>query len=70
MKKHEGSSRKNVSGSFRRFRETQSNIAMDAFGRRSCDLGPRFSLDAGRISFKDSRIPSSENSSFFLVPWI
>ncbi|XP_038988148.1 protein OCTOPUS [Phoenix dactylifera] len=39
--------------SSRRFRDTQSEIAVDAFGRRSCDTDPRFSLDAGRISFDD-----------------
>ncbi|KAM0941418.1 putative protein OCTOPUS [Dioscorea sansibarensis] len=36
--------------SSRRFRDTQSEIAVDAFGRRSCDTDPRFSLDIGRIS--------------------
>ncbi|PKA56157.1 UPF0503 protein [Apostasia shenzhenica] len=39
----------------RRFRDTQSEIAVDALGRRSCDIDPRFSLDAGRISFDDPR---------------
>ncbi|KAM0953414.1 putative protein OCTOPUS [Dioscorea sansibarensis] len=34
----------------RRFRDTQSEIAVDAFGRRSCDTDPRFSLDIGRFS--------------------
>ncbi|KAL0911804.1 hypothetical protein M5K25_019969 [Dendrobium thyrsiflorum] len=41
--------------SSRRFRDTQSEIAVDAFGRRSCDIAPRFSLDAGRISFDEQR---------------
>lgn len=39
----------------RRFRETQSEIGDYGFGRGSCDLGPRFSLDAGRVSFEDPR---------------
>ncbi|XP_072974776.1 protein OCTOPUS-like [Typha angustifolia] len=38
-----------------RFRDTQSEVAVDAFGRRSCDTDPRFSLDAGRMSFDDPR---------------
>ena len=39
----------------RQFRETQSEIADYGFGRRSCNTDPRFSLDAGRMSFDDSR---------------
>ncbi|KAK1426960.1 hypothetical protein QVD17_15642 [Tagetes erecta] len=39
----------------RRHRETQSEIGEYGFGRGSCDLGPRFSLDAGRVSFEDPR---------------
>ncbi|KAG1365853.1 putative UPF0503 protein, chloroplastic [Cocos nucifera] len=39
--------------SSRRFRDTQSEIAVDVFGRRSCDTDPRFSLDAGRLSLDD-----------------
>ncbi|PKU77119.1 protein OCTOPUS-like [Dendrobium catenatum] len=35
--------------------DTQSEIAIDAFGRRSCDINPRFSLDATRFSFDDPR---------------
>lgn len=38
-----------------RFRETQSEVAVDAFGRRSCDIDPRFSLDAGRMSVDEPR---------------
>ncbi|KAJ0987862.1 hypothetical protein J5N97_006218 [Dioscorea zingiberensis] len=34
----------------RRFGDTQSEIALDAFGRRSCDTDPRFSLDMARFS--------------------
>ncbi|XP_026655996.2 protein OCTOPUS-like [Phoenix dactylifera] len=44
----------------RRFRDTQSEVAVDAFGRRSCDIDPRFSLDAGRISFDDPRFSWDE----------
>ncbi|EHA8589905.1 protein OCTOPUS-like [Cocos nucifera] len=44
----------------RRFRETQSEVAVDAFGRRSCDIDPRFSLDAGRISLDDPRFSWDE----------
>ncbi|KAG6524001.1 protein OCTOPUS-like [Zingiber officinale] len=44
----------------RRFRDTQSEIAVDASGRRSCDTEPRFSLDAGRISFDDPRFSWDE----------
>ena len=32
------------------FGDTQSEVAVDALGRRSCDVEPRLSLDAGRIS--------------------
>ncbi|CAI0424360.1 unnamed protein product [Linum tenue] len=39
----------------RQYRETQSEIADYGFGRRSCDTDPRFSLDAGRISFDEPR---------------
>ncbi|KAK1298893.1 UPF0503 protein [Acorus calamus] len=39
----------------RGFRDTQSEVAVDIYGRRSCDTDPRFSLDAGRISFDDPR---------------
>ncbi|KAL4587558.1 hypothetical protein LXL04_000430 [Taraxacum kok-saghyz] len=39
----------------RKYRKTQSEIADYGFGRRSCDVDPRFSLDAGRISFDDPR---------------
>ncbi|XP_073008842.1 protein OCTOPUS-like [Typha latifolia] len=39
----------------RRFHDTQSEFAVDALGRRSCDTDPRFSLDAGRMSFDDPR---------------
>ncbi|XP_042491508.1 protein OCTOPUS-like [Macadamia integrifolia] len=39
----------------RHYRETQSEIADYGFGRRSCDTDPRFSLDAGRMSFEDPR---------------
>ncbi|XP_038978509.1 protein OCTOPUS-like [Phoenix dactylifera] len=42
--------------SSRRFRDTQSEIAVDAFGRRSCDTDPRFSLDAGRMSLDAGRM--------------
>ncbi|KAL6508035.1 hypothetical protein OROGR_024230 [Orobanche gracilis] len=34
----------------RHYRETQSEIADYGFGRRSCDVDPRFSLDAPRMS--------------------
>lgn len=44
----------------RRFRDTQSEIADYGFGRRSCDVDPRFSLDAGRISFDDPRYSFDE----------
>ncbi|KAI3676304.1 hypothetical protein L1987_85909 [Smallanthus sonchifolius] len=37
----------------RQYRETRSEIADYGFGRRSCDIDPRFSLDAGRISIDD-----------------
>nr|XP_010905363.1 protein OCTOPUS-like [Elaeis guineensis] len=46
--------------SSRRFRETQSEVAVDAFGRRSWDIDPRFSLDAGRISLDDPRFSWDE----------
>ncbi|CAN1275723.1 Protein OCTOPUS [Linum perenne] len=39
----------------KQYRETQSEIADYGFGRRSCDTDPRFSLDAGRISFDEPR---------------
>ncbi|KAJ0437631.1 putative protein OCTOPUS [Helianthus annuus] len=39
----------------RQYRETKSEIADYGFGRRSCDIDPRFSLDAGRISYDDPR---------------
>lgn len=60
MKKHEGDRKADDAKSSRRFRETQSEIAVDVFGRRSCDLDPRFSLDAGRISFDDGRYSFDE----------
>ncbi|KAG6437107.1 hypothetical protein SASPL_102017 [Salvia splendens] len=44
----------------RQFRETQSEIADYGFGRRSCDTDPRFSLDAGRMSFDDARYSFEE----------
>ncbi|KAI3771299.1 hypothetical protein L6452_02461 [Arctium lappa] len=44
----------------RQYRETQSEIADYGFGRRSCDVDPRFSLDAGRISFDDPRYSFDE----------
>ncbi|XP_051126662.1 protein OCTOPUS-like [Andrographis paniculata] len=44
----------------RQYRETQSEIADYGFGRRSCDIDPRFSLDAGRISFDDPRYSFEE----------
>ncbi|OIW01202.1 hypothetical protein TanjilG_10363 [Lupinus angustifolius] len=44
----------------RQFRETQSEIADYGFGRRSCDTDPRFSLDAGRMSFEDLRYSFDE----------
>ncbi|KAJ0681168.1 putative protein OCTOPUS [Helianthus annuus] len=39
----------------RQYRETKSEIADYGFGRTSCDIDPRFSLDAGRISYDDPR---------------
>ncbi|PKU68877.1 protein OCTOPUS-like [Dendrobium catenatum] len=33
---------------------------VDTFGRRSCDIDPRFSLDAGRFSFDDPRFSWDE----------
>ncbi|KAM0061211.1 putative protein OCTOPUS [Helianthus debilis subsp. tardiflorus] len=39
----------------RQYRETKSEIADYGFGRRSCDIDPRFSLDAGRILYDDPR---------------
>ncbi|CAL9150653.1 unnamed protein product [Musa hybrid cultivar] len=44
----------------RRLRDTQSEVAVDAFGRRSCDTDPRFSLDAARMSFDDPRFSLDE----------
>ncbi|XP_028770499.1 protein OCTOPUS-like isoform X2 [Neltuma alba] len=44
----------------RQFRDTQSEIADYGFGRRSCDTDPRFSLDAGRMSFDDPRYSLDE----------
>ncbi|KAG9155937.1 hypothetical protein Leryth_004166 [Lithospermum erythrorhizon] len=44
----------------RQFRETQSEVADYGYGRRSCDIDPRFSLDAGRISFDDPRYSFEE----------
>ncbi|KAK8926561.1 UPF0503 protein [Platanthera zijinensis] len=41
--------------SSQRIRDTQSEIAIDAFGRCSFDINPRFSLDASRFSFEDPR---------------
>nr|KYP45348.1 hypothetical protein KK1_033134 [Cajanus cajan] len=35
----------------RRLRDTQSEIGDCNLGRRSCDTDPRFSVDAGRVSF-------------------
>ncbi|WOL20362.1 UPF0503 protein, chloroplastic-like isoform X1 [Canna indica] len=46
--------------SSRRLRDTQSEVAIDAFGRRSCDTDPRFSLDAGRMSLDDPRFSLDE----------
>ncbi|MQL81577.1 hypothetical protein Taro_014045 [Colocasia esculenta] len=43
------------SRSRRLYRDAQSEVAEDAFGRRSCDTDPRFSLDAGMVSFDDPR---------------
>ncbi|KAG6506452.1 protein OCTOPUS-like [Zingiber officinale] len=44
----------------RMFRDTQSEVAVNASGRRSCDTDPRFSLDAGRMSFDDTRLSWDE----------
>ncbi|KAG0468108.1 hypothetical protein HPP92_017436 [Vanilla planifolia] len=44
-----------TTASSRPFRDTQSEVAIDTLGRRSCDMEPRFSLDAGRFSFDDPR---------------
>ncbi|XP_020576546.1 LOW QUALITY PROTEIN: UPF0503 protein At3g09070, chloroplastic-like [Phalaenopsis equestris] len=42
--------------SSRPFRDTQSEIAVDSIARRrSCDIAPRYSLEAGRISFDERR---------------
>lgn len=41
-------------------RSTQSEIAVDMFGRRSCDTDPRFSLDVGRMSLDDPRFSWDE----------
>ncbi|MBA0588148.1 hypothetical protein Gorai_001261, partial [Gossypium raimondii] len=40
----------------RYYRETQSEIVDYGFGRRSCDMDPRFSLDAGRMSLDAARM--------------
>ncbi|MQL85000.1 hypothetical protein Taro_017530 [Colocasia esculenta] len=48
------------SRSRRFFRDAQSELAEEAFGRRSCDTDPRFSLDAGRMSFDDPRFSWDE----------
>ncbi|PWA57067.1 hypothetical protein CTI12_AA376860 [Artemisia annua] len=42
------------------YRETQSEIADYGYGRRSCDVDPRFSLDVGRVSFDDPRYSFDE----------
>ncbi|CAA7389856.1 unnamed protein product [Spirodela intermedia] len=42
------------------FRETQSEVAEDALGRRSCETDPRLSLDNGRISFDAPRYSLDE----------
>ncbi|CAI9106912.1 OLC1v1006159C1 [Oldenlandia corymbosa var. corymbosa] len=39
----------------KKFGETQSEAADFVKGRRSCDIDPRFSMDAGRISFDEPR---------------
>ncbi|KAG7017244.1 UPF0503 protein, chloroplastic, partial [Cucurbita argyrosperma subsp. argyrosperma] len=44
----------------RHFRDTQSEIADYGYGRRSCDIDPRFSLDAGRMSIDDPRYSFDE----------
>ncbi|KAL6520926.1 hypothetical protein OROGR_017495 [Orobanche gracilis] len=44
----------------RHYRETQSEIADYGFGRRSCDVDPRFSLDAPRMSFDGPRYSFDE----------
>ncbi|XP_065009236.1 protein OCTOPUS-like [Musa acuminata AAA Group] len=44
----------------RRFHDTQSEVAMDCSGRRSCDTDPRFSLDAARMSIDDPRFSWDE----------
>ncbi|XP_073017080.1 protein OCTOPUS-like [Primulina eburnea] len=44
----------------RQYRETLSEVADYGFGRRSCDMEPRFSLDVGRISFDDPRYSFDE----------
>lgn len=48
------------SRSNRFFRETQSEVAEDALGRRSCETDPRLSLDNGRISFDAPRYSLDE----------
>ena len=53
-----GERRQNVIG--RQFKETQFEITDYGFGRRSCDIDPRFSLDAGRISLDDPRYSFDE----------
>ncbi|XP_020252215.1 UPF0503 protein At3g09070, chloroplastic-like [Asparagus officinalis] len=40
----------------RGFAESQPEPRSDGVRRRSCDLGPRFSLDAGRIPFDEPRL--------------
>ncbi|KAL3839432.1 hypothetical protein ACJIZ3_024023 [Penstemon smallii] len=52
----------------RQYRETQSEIADYGFGRRSCDTGPRFSLDAGRVSFDDPRYSLDEPRASWSLP--
>ncbi|CAL9064110.1 protein OCTOPUS-like isoform X1 [Musa acuminata AAA Group] len=44
-----------------RLRNTQSEAAVDAFSRRSCDTDPRFSLDTGRMSLDDPRFSLDES---------
>lgn len=49
----------------RLFRDTQSEIAVDSFGRRSCEMDPRLSLDAARISFDDQRYSLDEPRAYW-----
>ncbi|KAL8152756.1 hypothetical protein V2J09_010516 [Rumex salicifolius] len=59
LKKHSGGRTVQVnkkSNAGRSCRETQSEIADYGNGRRSCDIDPRFSLDAGRMSLDYGRI--------------